>query len=68
MAINLILEEDEVNVILSAVAQEPFIEVVDLINKIQQQGSAQIQAAAAAAAKVDEVAVAEVPAEVPAAE
>ena len=62
MAINLVLEEDEVNVILAAVAQEPFIEVVDLITKIQQQGTAQLQAAAAET-PVEAVAVAETPAE-----
>ena len=33
---------DEANTILASLGQQPYLEVVDLIQKIQQQGAAQL--------------------------
>lgn len=38
------LSENELNYILNILAEKPYIEVVELINKIQTQGSEQLQA------------------------
>ena len=41
--ITLELTEGEAQIILNALVKEPYINVVDLINKIQNQASEQIQ-------------------------
>ena len=41
--INLELTQDEAQMILNALAKEPYIEVVDIINKIQLQASGQMK-------------------------
>ena len=41
------LTTDEVNQILNALAQQPYIQVHELINTIQQQGQQQLQQPAA---------------------
>jgi hypothetical protein len=46
--IKLELTIDEVNAILGSLGKHPFDQIFQLINKIQQQGSAQVQAAAPA--------------------
>ena len=43
MALNLNLELEEVNLILRSLGKHPFDEIAQLINKIQQQGEAQIK-------------------------
>jgi hypothetical protein len=48
--IKLELTIDEVNAILGSLGKHPFDQIFQLINKIQQQGSAQVQAAAPAPA------------------
>jgi hypothetical protein len=48
--IKLELTIDEVNAILASLGKHPFEAIFQLVNKIQQQGSAQVQAAEAAAA------------------
>jgi CHASE3 domain sensor protein len=47
--IKLELTIDEVNAILASLGKHPFESIFQLVNKIQQQGSAQVQAAEAAA-------------------
>ena len=47
--ITLELTLDEVNAILAALGKHPFEAILMIVQKIQQQGSAQIQAAEAAA-------------------
>jgi hypothetical protein len=49
MAIKLELEVNEVNVILRTLGRHPFDEIAALINKIKQQGEAQIAEQEAAA-------------------
>lgn len=53
MAIKLELEVNEVNVVLRTLGRHPFDEIAALINKIKQQGEAQLaeQEAAAKAAE-----------------
>jgi hypothetical protein len=41
--ITLELELDEVNVVLSALGQMPFVQVAGLVAKIQEQASPQVQ-------------------------
>ena len=41
--IKLELTMDEANMILAALGDKPYIKVADLIQKIQQQGAAQLQ-------------------------
>ena len=43
MAIKLELELTEVNVVLAALAKQPFEAVASVINKIQQQGAPQVE-------------------------
>ena len=47
--IKLELTIDEVNAILASLGKHPFEAIFQLVNKIQQQGSVQVQAAEAAA-------------------
>jgi CHASE3 domain sensor protein len=49
VTIKLELTIDEVNAILASLGKHPFESIFQLVNKIQQQGSAQVQAAEAAA-------------------
>jgi hypothetical protein len=49
--IKLELTIDEVNAILASLGKHPFEAIFQLVNKIQQQGSAQVQAAEAAPAE-----------------
>jgi hypothetical protein len=48
--IKLELTIDEVNAILASLGKHPFEAIFQLVNKIQQQGSAQVQATAPAEA------------------
>lgn len=43
MEFNFKLTEKEAQIILNALIKEPYVEVVDLINKIQAQASEQMQ-------------------------
>ncbi len=43
--ITLELTIDETNAILAGLGQQPYIKVVDLVQKIQQQGASQLKAA-----------------------
>jgi len=68
MALQLNLEVEEVNLILRSLGKHPFDEIAQLINKIQQQGEAQLklqQAVAEAEAKAKEEAAVEPSAETP---
>jgi hypothetical protein len=47
--ITLELELDEINGVLAALGQIPFVQVAGLISKIQEQASAQVQTNGAAA-------------------
>ena len=67
MALNLNLELEEVNLILRSLGKHPFDEIAQLINKIQQQGEAQIKLQQAVAA-AEQPAPVEPPAETPAVE
>ena len=49
LTIKLELTIDEVNAILASLGKHPFEAIFQLVNKIQQQGSEQVQAAEAAA-------------------
>ena len=49
LTIKLELNIDEVNAILASLGKHPFESIFMLVQKIQQQGSAQVQAAEAAA-------------------
>jgi len=49
LTIKLELNIDEVNAILASLGKHPFDAIFQLVNKIQQQGSEQVQAAEAAA-------------------
>jgi len=60
MSLNINLEVDEVNAILRSLGKHPFDEIAQLINKIQQQGEAQLKLQQA------EQAQAETPADQPA--
>ena len=53
--INLILDLEEVNNVLTALGTQPYAQVQPLIAKIQTQGSTQLQAAQNGQAKVPEV-------------
>ena len=67
MSLNINLEVDEVNAVLRSLGKHPFDEIAQLINKIQQQGEAQLklQEAVAQAEASKEEAPAEQPAETP---
>ena len=43
MSLNINLEIEEVNLILRSLGKHPFDEIAQLINKIQQQGEAQLK-------------------------
>lgn len=45
-SITITLTLEEANLILAALGEQPYIDVVDLIQKIKQQGSTQLQAGA----------------------
>lgn len=45
MAINLDLTENEVNAVLTSLAQQPYNQVATLIEKIRVQGMSQLKAA-----------------------
>ena len=49
LTIKLELTLDEVNAILASLGKHPFEAIFQLVNKIQQQGGEQVQAAEAAA-------------------
>ena len=49
LTIKLELNLDEVNAILASLGKHPFEAIFQLVNKIQQQGAEQVQAAEAAA-------------------
>ena len=49
LTIKLELTIDEVNAILASLGKHPFEAIFQLVNKIQQQGAEQVQAAEAAA-------------------
>ena len=51
LTIKLELTIDEVNAILASLGKHPFEAIFQLVNKIQQQGAGQVQAAEAEAAK-----------------
>jgi hypothetical protein len=50
LTIKLELNIDEVNAILASLGKHPFEAIFQLVNKIQQQGAEQVQAAEAAKA------------------
>ena len=51
--IQLTLTLDEINQVLESLGQQPFVKVHQLIAKIQQQATAQLQAAGAVAGQAD---------------